>query len=74
MKYNTKNISFGISNENLWWGPGIYNSLILTNNAPGFLHFTINTHKPISNKFGNFEWQIIGGNLSNSNIDVLNSG
>ena len=73
LKYNTKNISFGISNENLWWGPGIYNSLILTNNAPGFLHFTINTHKPISNKFGNFEWQIIGGNLSNSNIEPINN-
>ncbi len=73
IKFNSKNFSYGISNENLWWGPGLYNSLILTNNAPGFLHFTINTNKPIKTKFGNFETQIIGGNLINSNSQPINN-
>lgn len=73
LKFNTKNISIGVSSENLWWGPGIYNSLILTNNAQGFLHFTINTHKPIATKIGNFEGQIIGGNLINANIPPTNN-
>jgi hypothetical protein len=30
--------SIGLSNENIWWGPGIRNSLIMSNNAPGFKH------------------------------------
>jgi hypothetical protein len=65
IKYHTKNISFGISNENLWWGPGIHYSLVLTNNAPGFLHYTINTNKPINTILGNVEAQFIGGSLQN---------
>jgi len=28
--------SVGLSNENIWWGPGRRNALIMTNNAPGF--------------------------------------
>ncbi len=56
-------ISAGISNENLWWGPGIRNSLIMSNNAPGFNHVTLNTVRPIHTLLGSFEGQIIGGIL-----------
>jgi hypothetical protein len=65
LKYHTKNISFGISTENLWWGPGIHYSLVLTNNAPGFLHYTIQTNKPIRTFLGTLEAQFIGGSLKN---------
>jgi len=65
LKYHTKNISFGISTENLWWGPGINYSLVLTNNAPGFLHYTIQTNKPIRTFLGTLEAQFIGGSLKN---------
>jgi len=41
-------VSFGISNENLWWGPGIRNTLIMTNNAPGFKHLTFNTVRRVA--------------------------
>ena len=64
-RYNTKELSAGISNENLWWGPGIKNSLVLTNNAPGFLHATINTRKPIPTAIGNIEFQVVAGALKN---------
>lgn len=64
-------ISLGLSNENIWWGPGISNSLILTNNAPGFEHVTINTIRPIKTPIGSFEEQIIGGKLENSNFPAL---
>jgi hypothetical protein len=64
-KYHLKNISFGISNENLWWGPGIKNSLVLTNNAPGFLHASINSLKPIHTNWGNIEFQAVFGKLNN---------
>ncbi len=68
LKYNFNKWAIGVSNENLWWGPGIHYSLILTNNAPGFLHYTINTQKPIETFLGKIETQLIGGKLKNSNI------
>ncbi len=68
IRYNTKNMSFGISTENMWWGPGVRNALIMSNNAPGFLHVTINTIRPIHSKIGSFEGQIIGGRLDDSGI------
>ncbi|WP_214071542.1 capsule assembly Wzi family protein [Mucilaginibacter sp. dw_454] len=64
-------MSIGVSNENLWWGPGIQNALILTNNAPGFKHITINTVKPINTYIGYFEGQVIAGHLDNSGYPPL---
>ncbi|WP_439504218.1 capsule assembly Wzi family protein [Sediminibacterium sp.] len=66
VRLNSKNFSFGLSTENLWWGPGIRNSLLLTNNAPGFMHLTLNSIKPIQTKLGNFEFQVILGNLDSA--------
>ncbi|WP_291399366.1 capsule assembly Wzi family protein [Daejeonella sp.] len=61
-------VSIGLSNENLWWGPGHRNSLIMTNNAPGFKHITLNTSRPVQTKIGSFEAQIIAGRLENSGV------
>src|SRR5690606_25294117 len=66
IRYNFKEYSFGISSENLWWGPGRRNSLLLGNNAPGFVHLTANTRKPVKTKIGSFEGQVIGGFLKSS--------
>lgn len=57
------NISVGLSTENLYWGPGMYNSLLMSSNAPGFLHFTFNTTRPVKTPIGTFEWQLIAGKL-----------
>lgn len=59
-------VSLGISNENLWWGPGVRNSLVMSNNAPGFRHITLNTVKPIRTPIGSFEGQLICGRLEDS--------
>jgi hypothetical protein len=67
-RLNYKRLSFGISTENIWWGPGIRNSLIMSNNAPGFPHLTFNTTSPISSPIGTFEGQVISGLLKNSGI------
>lgn len=63
-------VSVGVSNENLWWGPGMRNSLLMSNNAPGFLHFTINTVEPVQTDVGNFEGQFIAGGLKSSGIPL----
>lgn len=62
--------SIGFSNENLWWGPGMRNSLVMSNTADGFWHYTLNTTKPVRTPIGSFEGQIIAGRLVNSGYDV----
>lgn len=66
LRWNHKSVSVGLSNENLWWGPGVRNSLIMSNHAPGFMHFTVNTNKPVQTKIGSFEGQLIAGRLEES--------
>ena len=63
---NVKGIEAGISTENMWWGPGVRNSIMMSNSAPGFLHWTVNSARPLKTGIGSFEWQIIGGNLKQS--------
>lgn len=59
-------VSIGISTENLWWGPGMRNSILMSNTAPGFPHLTLNTSKPIKTWIGSFEGQMVYGRLSKS--------
>ncbi|WP_339904999.1 capsule assembly Wzi family protein [uncultured Cyclobacterium sp.] len=73
LRFNFKEYSIGISNENLWWGPGRRASLLMSNNAPGFLHFTFNTRKPVKTVIGSFEGQLIAGQLRSSGVDPVNS-
>ncbi len=72
IRLNVGPVSAGFSNENLWWGPGVRNSLLMSNNAPGFRHLTLNTTRPIKTYIGAFEAQIIGGRLEQSGINLLN--
>jgi hypothetical protein len=71
IRLNFKSLSFGLSTENLWWGPGIRNSLLMSNTAPGFAHLTFNTLRPIKTPIGSFEGQIIAGKLVNSGFPPL---
>jgi hypothetical protein len=63
--YRKNNHSIGFSNENIWWGPGVLNSLIFTNQAPGFKHLYYQTNKPILTKLGSVEYNVIAGRLNN---------
>ncbi|MBT9485714.1 capsule assembly Wzi family protein [Sediminibacterium sp.] len=69
IKYQANKISIGLSTQNLWWGPGNKNALIMSTNAPGFLHWSVETNQPIQTNIGAFEGQIIGGELTNSGIE-----
>jgi hypothetical protein len=71
IRLNHKGISIGLSTENLWWGPGMRNSLLMSNTAPGFTHFTLNTLRPIKTPIGTFEGQLIAGRLKNSGFAPL---
>jgi len=79
IRLNWKSLSLGISNENLWWGPSLRNSIMMSNHAEGFKHISFNTIKPVKTFLGNFEWQVITGRLESSGfnpprIDIEHAG
>ena len=66
-------VSLGLSNENLWWGPGMRNSLLMSNTGKGFKHLTIHTNRPVRTPIGFFEAQVIAGKLLGSGFSPLDS-
>ncbi len=64
LSLNLGKISMGLSNQNIWWGPGINNSLIFTNTSAGFKHLFINSRNPIESNIGNFEFSGIIGKIN----------
>ena len=69
VKVHAGAFSMGISTEHLWWGPGIRSSLLMTNNAPGFIHGTIGTRRPVNTPVGLIEGQTIVGRLEGSGLE-----
>lgn len=61
---NFVGMGVGISTENLWWGPGQFSSLLMSNNAPGFPHIRFQSNRPLKTPIGSFEWQLIAARLS----------
>lgn len=61
--FKTRNLAAGVSNENIWWGPGKRNSLVSTNNAAGFKHYYLKTVEPIKTYIGSFELAGVVGKL-----------
>ncbi|WP_439506862.1 capsule assembly Wzi family protein [Sediminibacterium sp.] len=64
IKLNLGPIAVGVSSQNNWWGPGQFSSIMMSNNAPGFNHITINSNKPIKTPIGHIEFQLVMGRLS----------
>ncbi len=71
LRLNLGAVSLGVSTENIWWGPGMNNSLLMSNNAPGFLHLTLNSRKPLKTPIGSFEWQFVSGKLTEDTSVLL---
>ncbi len=69
VRLNKWGLSLGLSTENIWWGPSMRNSIMMSNNAQGFEHITFNTTRPIKSPIGNFEWQIVTGRLEGSGFN-----
>ena len=63
IRYDIGKLTVSAGTENLWWGPGIQNSLLMSNNAPGFFHYSFQTNRPIKNFLGTFQFHIIGATL-----------
>ncbi len=59
-------IEGGFSTEHEWWGPGIRNAIVLSNNAPGFAHLVLRTSRPLRTRFGRVEARWLVGGLTES--------
>jgi hypothetical protein len=68
ISYDTKSWTFSLSTENIWWGPGSRNALVMSNNAPGFLHLGVKSIRPLQTPVGSFEAEWIAGQLNGSGI------
>ncbi len=73
IRLNYKALSLGLSSENIWWGPSTRNGVMMSNNAQGFNHITLNTRRPIKTMIGNFEFQFVTGRLEPSGFDPPNT-
>jgi hypothetical protein len=60
-------VAFGAATENEWWGPGIRNAIILSDNAGGFPHLVLRTSAPRATKYGVFDARLIVGGLTETN-------
>jgi hypothetical protein len=63
VRLNIGPASVGVSSENITWGPSVFNPLIMSSHAPGFVHATFNSRRPLKTFIGSFEWQVIGAYL-----------
>lgn len=59
-------VAVGISSGNLWWGPGLRNALVLSNQAAGIPHAFVRTPRPLHSRYGDFEGRLIIGGLTES--------
>ena len=64
--YDAGAVAAGLSTENLWWGPGIHDALIMTNNAAGVPHAFVRTARPLRTPIGDVEGRLIVGALTES--------
>ncbi|MCX6212036.1 MAG: hypothetical protein NT104_05655 [Bacteroidetes bacterium] len=71
IRYDLGKITVSAGTENLWWGPGIYNSILMSNNATGFFHYSLQTNRPIKNFLGTFQFHLIGGTLTKDSSQVF---
>lgn len=59
-------VDAGFATENEWWGPGIRNALLLSNNAGGFPHLFLRSARPLATPVGAVEFRYLLGGLAES--------
>ncbi len=74
IRVDSRFLAAGISNENMWWGPGISNSMMLTNTAPGFPHFFLQTPRALNIGIGRLSAEAFWGKTTESNyLDTIST-
>jgi hypothetical protein len=69
-------VAVGVTSAGQWWGPGIRNALVLSNNAAGIPQGYLRTVKPLRTRLGDVEAHWMLGGLEESpffDIDTRNT-
>jgi hypothetical protein len=66
VRLDFRGATLGFGTRNLWWGPGIRNAIVMSNNAPGFPHAFLGTATPVDIGIGAIEAEWIWGRLAQS--------
>ena len=66
LRVDAAGVLAGFGWENLWWGPGVRNAIVMSNNAPGFPHAFLGTSRPRDVGVGHVEAQWVWGRLQGS--------
>ena len=72
--FTYRDISFGISNANMWWGPGLHTSLTMTNNTIGFPHLVIGTLREKHYQNINYNFRYVLSQLDKTKNDPYYTG
>ncbi|HEU4560388.1 MAG TPA: capsule assembly Wzi family protein [Longimicrobium sp.] len=67
-------VAGGASTESQWWGPGVRNALVLSDNAGGVPHLFLATASPVRTPLGLLEGRWMVGGLSPSAWDTTAGG
>lgn len=59
-------VAVGATSANEWWGPGIRNALVMSDNAAGVPRFFVRTARPARTPIGAVEAQLLSGTLTQS--------
>ena len=71
LAYTRYGVEVALTTRSMWWGPGRRNSLLMSTNAPGFAHLSINTVRPIQVPWGGIEFQLFWGRLVDSGREPI---
>lgn len=66
VRLQARALAIGASTENLWWGPGVRNSILMSNTAAGFPHLHVGTSRSVNVGIGRLEAQALWGRLRES--------
>jgi len=64
--YNAGLVEVGVTTENMWWGPGIQNAIVMSDNAAGIPRIELRTPRPMKTRIGDFNARWFVGALAES--------
>ena len=66
LEFVAHGVAVGATSASLWWGPGIRNALVMSNNAPGIPQVFLRTARPLRTRAGEIEAHWLLGALTES--------
>ena len=69
-----KNLGIGLSNTNMWWGPGLHNSLHISNNTSGFNYLFLGTTSEKRIKSFGYNFKYIFSQLDKNKAEPYYTG